>query len=319
MLSYDNLDLSHKFCRNCATLYEDLTYRVKQTETDTCPICNFYEVEKSRVTQGCKLIDLILNKSKELGRRVNPIIEVPNSNELIPLESDLKYDYRCFSNNEMNVEVQKFMEKEYFGLERLYSEHNLAEFFYLADQIVNNWNTKNLLDTSSKIKYSLFRYSSFNPPNLVQVDEKVDEYNHSIYNNSETRKEHIEKHLVIPIGEISQSGKSTAKPHIYSSSLPNALIEVNKLILKLDKPCDVICLRALNNGQQMRIYYKLNPVLVLMINDKGFSQRSLSSNNKPLLITCYTSKDMQLLLRPTFSNSTLDFTINLVPDFLGAK
>lgn len=319
MLSFNNLEISHKFCRNCATLYEDLTFKNSQIETETCPICNFFEIEKTRVTQGNTLIDLILNKSRNLGRLINPIIQVANSNQLLPLTNSLKDQYRFFSNERMTSEVQKFFEKEYFGLGRLESEHNLAEFFYLADQIVNNWNTDNLLDTSSKIKYSLFRYSSFNPPNLVQVDEDVNECQHLIGDSNQTRKAHIEIHLKVPVGEISRAGKSTTKPHINSDTLPEALIEINKLIQDKCSPSDVLCLRALNNGHQIRIYYNLYPVLVIMINDIVINQRPVSSNNKPLLITCYTSKDMQLLLKPTYSKCSLGHTINLVPDFLGVK
>jgi hypothetical protein len=265
--SYSDIDITYKFCKNCATMYEDLTFKVNQTETESCPLCDFYVTESERLTEGTNLVNLILQKSRNLSNRLSYPIEIPTVNEIISITHPESSNFRLFSNNELLEQFQKFYDLSYLKVDKLKYEHSIAEFIYLADQCYNSWDRLKLIDSSSKVKYSLFRYSSLNLPTSVIVDDVVNCYNISTSSSGQTRRQHIEVHLNIPEGQI-ERGKTSVKPHILSSDFGIALSELNLLLTSLINPEDVVVFRTLDQGYQIRIYYNLEPALVIVISDK---------------------------------------------------
>jgi hypothetical protein len=314
--SYSDIDITHKFCKNCATMYEDLTFKVSQIETESCPLCDFYALESKRITEGTNLVNLILQKSRNLSNRLSNPIEIPKVNDIISITHPESSNFRMFSNTELFEQFQKFFDLTYLQVDKLKYEHSIAEFLYIADQCFKNWNPLHLLDKSTIVKYSLFRYSSLNRPNILAVDEDINCYRTVLGNLGQTREQHLLAHLTVPENQV-VNRKSSCKPHILSSDVASALIEVNQLILRLSDPSHVLCLRTLDQGYQLRLYYQLQPALVLLIGDLEVGRRTLSPNNKPMLITCYTTNNMQELLKPMYSDSNVGKLMNFVPDFIG--
>jgi hypothetical protein len=310
------LDITPKFCRNCATLYEDLTFKKVQSETDSCPLCEFYSIEKDRISEGGCLRELVLQKSRNLAARLTTTVSVPTSTDIVSITHELHDQFRMFTNSELFEQFLNFFELVYLKSDKLKYEHSLAEFFYLADQCFNYWDDLRLLDNTSKVKYSIYRFSCFNPPNVIKVDDDLNSYQLAYGNLGETREQHLLKHLTVPESQVINR-KSSCKPHIISTTLSAALMEVNELISRLSSQKDVICLRTLDQGYQIRLYYNLQPALVLLISDQELGHRGLSINQKPLLITCYTTNSVQELLKPMYSFSDNDFRLNFVPDFIG--
>ena len=316
MKSYNELDIAHKFCKNCATLFEDFSYKILHTEVESCPLCDFFESEKVRVTEGSLLLETILKKINDLNRRLTTPFPIPEVNNLVSITSPKKLSYRNFTNQELFQEFLEFFNLHYEKIDKIKSEHSLAEFLYLANQCFNNWNPLQLLDKLTIVKYSIFRYSSLNRPNILQVDEDVNCYRTVLGNLNQTREQHLLAHLTVPENQV-VNRKSSCKPYISSSDVSGALIEVNQLILRLSDPSQVLCLRTLDQGYQIRLYYQLHPALVMLIGDIEVGRRTLAPNNKPMLITCYTTYNLQELLIPMYSDSSIGKLMNFVPDFIG--
>ncbi len=225
-------------------------------------------------------------------------------------------DWEHLPINYIFYKISEFDLLSYFGINRVYTNHNLYEFLILSELLSSNRSFEELTTCVSKYYYSIFRYSSLNPPNYIQLETKLDFYNSlkcKPNRYSENRKEHIQKHLHTNENQFLNS-KSSCRPWIRSTNFSRAIHEINRFIANNLSPSKCLCLRFGNSLLQLRVYYANKPALIMIIND--FPKKICNSVNikNSYLITCYTSNDIVSTLKELGFTNKLN--INLLPDFL---
>jgi hypothetical protein len=316
-----------RFCCTCAKpFYSD---SIRSYFNHQCLLCDtIVDCQKKKF----KLQNINYSKYELLKDRVKFVINRHNINSILgtqsyPIEDSIgqthqhqstKTDWEYMPVKKINAQISEFDKLQYFTLNRIYSEHNLYEYVLLSNMISRFTEVELLRANMSKYYFSLFRYSTLNPPNLIQLETKLKYYNSKIPKNNplltETRKEHIEKHLSVPVGQVI-NGKTSCKPWIRSTNFSRAIHEINRFIADHNSPSECVTFRTVSSLLQVRVYYRLNPVLILIINDIPTIYNRLESFQKPYLVTCYTSNNLLYTLEEMHLN-TKGFA-NLIPDFMG--
>jgi hypothetical protein len=250
-----------------------------------------------------------------LGTNLYPIQNSLGDSNLLE-QSRTQWEYLPIK--KINLRLSEFDRLEYHGLNRIYSEHNLYEFLLLSNLLLRDNNIPELTANVSKYFYSLFRFSCLNPPNPVHLETKLIAYNSKPYklnpNRTETRKEHIEKHLHTKENEL-VNDKSSCRPWIRSTNFSRAIHEINRFIANNLSPSHCVCFRFANSLLQLRVFYTLSPALIMIINDQPIERNRLDNTDKPHLVTCYTTSNLAITLRElciTHNSNT-----NILPDFMG--
>jgi hypothetical protein len=316
-----------RFCCTCAKPFYSDT--IKNFFSQSCLLCDtIVECQKKRF----KVQNQNHSKYELLKDRLKFVINRHNINKILstqsyPIENSIgeanqyqhtKTDWEYMPIKKINAQISEFDKLQYFNLSRIYSEHNLYEFVLLSNLISRLTDVELLSANMSKYYFSLFRYSTINPPNLIELETKLKYYNTKIPKKDEqlieTRKEHIEKHLFVPEGQIINN-KTSCKPWIRSTNFSRAIHEINRFIANHNNPNECVCFRSVNSLLQIRVYYRLNPILVLIINDIPTIYNRLESFNKPYLVTCYTSNNLLYTLEELHVSNK--GKANLIPDFMG--
>jgi hypothetical protein len=316
-----------RFCCTCAKPFYSDT--IKNFFSQSCLLCDtIVECQKKQF----KVQNQNHSKYELLKDRLKFVINRHNINKILstqsyPIEDSIgeanqyqhtKTDWEYMPIKKINAQISEFDKLQYFNLSRIYSEHNLYEFVLLSNMISRLTDVELLSANMSKYYFSLFRYSTINPPNLIELETKLKYYNTKIPKKEEhlveTRKEHIEKHLLVPEGQLINN-KTSCKPWIRSTNFSRAIHEINRFIANHNNPNECVCFRSVNSLLQIRVYYRLNPILVLIINDIPTIYNRLETFNKPYLVTCYTSNNLLYTLEELHVSNR--GKANLIPDFMG--
>lgn len=313
------------FCKECS--FPFYSNNTKLFFSDSCLLCETkYENSKKKFAHK----DYITTKYDLLTEAIKYTVTKHDLNNLLrtnafPLEERIgdcnlleqsRTDWEYLPIKKINSRLSEFDRMEYHGLNRIYSEHNLYEFLLLSNLMLRKKDLPDITANISKYLYSLFRFSCLNPPNPVTIETKLKPYNGLINKPSrptETRKDHIQKHLH-KIENGCLENKSSCRPWIRSTNFSKALHEINRFINNNLSPADCVCFRVVPNLYQIRIYYAIDPALIIIVNDHPIPANILEHTTKPYLVTCYTTDNLDMTLSSMFI--THNTNTSLLPDFM---